>query len=111
MHITIKILSKACFTFLANKRFGLLVHLLDVLAHVAEQPKLLVAPRKRAREGAIFSVQAHMADKLRLIRKHSVAITSILALEKSRAFDVAAVRPTKAENNEVLTARECVKIF
>ena len=61
--ITIELLSKAFITFLANVTSEPLVHLLDVLSHVAALPKFLVASRIRAREGAILSVQAHMVDK------------------------------------------------
>ena len=81
MHITIEFFSKPIITFLANVRLILLVHLLNVLTHVASLPKLHVAFRKRALEGAISSVQAHMVDKLRSIGKHPVAVASILALE------------------------------
>ena len=65
MHILIRFLRKSFLTFRTNETFKIVVHLLDVLAHVAALPKFLVTSRKRAREGAIFSVQAHMADKLR----------------------------------------------
>ena len=88
---TIKLLSKARFTFLANVGSAPLVHLLDVLAHVAPLPKLLVASRIRALEGTIFSVQAHMVDELGSIGKQHVTVASILALENSRAGDVAGV--------------------
>ena len=81
MHITIIFFRKSLFTSLASKRFKLLVNLLDVLAHVAARSKLLVASRKRTRERAIFSVQAHVVGKLRPIRKQLVAVASILALE------------------------------
>ena len=88
---TIKLLSKARFTFLANVGSAPLVHLLDVLAHVAPLPKLLDASRIRSLEGTIFSVQAHMVDELGSIGKQHVAVASILALENSRAADVAGV--------------------
>ena len=106
MHITIIFFRKSHFTSLASKIFKLLVNFLDVLAHVAALTKLLVASRKRARERAIFSVPAHVDDKLREIRKQPVAAASILALEKCRAVDVAVIRSAEAEHGEGLTTRE-----
>ena len=97
---------KSHFTSQANKWFELFVNFLDVLAHVAALTKLLVASRKRARERAIFSVQAHVVDKLRPVRKQLVAVASILALEKCRAVDVTVIQPAEAEHGEGLTARE-----
>ena len=57
------------------------MHFLDVLGHVAALTKPFAASRERAVELAISSVQAHMVEKLRPIRQHLVAVTSILALE------------------------------
>ena len=111
MHITIKLLRKSFFTFLANERFELIVHLLNMLAHVAALSKLFVASSKRARERSIFSVQAHMVDELGSIGKYVVAVASELALEKSRAADVAVVRPAEAEYGEGLAAREHLMII
>ena len=82
-----------------------------MLAHVAALSKLLVASSKRAHERSIFSVQAHMVDKSGSIGKHLVAVAFILAMEKSRAVDVAAVRPAEAEYGEGLAAREHLMII
>ena len=110
MHITVIFFRKSHFTSLASKRFELLVNFLDVLPHVAALTKLFVASRKRARERAIFSVQAHVVDKLRPVRKQLMAVASILTLEKCGAVDVAVIQSAEAEHGEILSAREHLMI-
>ena len=81
MHVAIKLLTEPCFTQRASIRLKLQVHFLDVLGYVAALTEPLAASLERAAERAISSVQAHMVEKLRPIRQHLVAVTSILALE------------------------------
>ena len=103
MRVAIKFLTKPSVALRAFKCFELLVHLLDVLVHVAAQTELHVASSVRALERAIFSVRAHMEEKLRFIRQHLVTVTSVLALEKSSAINLTAALSFEAEHGVGLT--------
>ena len=111
MRVTIEFLREARTAPHAEERLELIVHLLNVLTHVAALSKLLAASGVVAGERAIFCVQAHMVDELRTIGEDLVAAAAVLALEQSCAVDLRSVLPAGAEHGVSLTARQCPNII